>query len=220
MRWRKTKTQLANLVRVTLLGLLVSAQSGGQCQLSQALTDLIREGVGKMSGEPARSDLQTCRLGFLDGITKSAVLGEKAAKLDEAVEDGMRQAAATNSRLKLNVPGHCPANTPANVEKLANIVSDPMLTPEQRFERAAQELLAPTGTDILVTGFVYEQATQIQVRPMAVSRPDKKIQAANLEPFSTRPGDPTAIFDRMNGQLFLTPSGKEQLANAVKSLLR
>lgn len=217
---RRQGLNRGDLLKVVALGVLTMAQSGGQCQVSQALQDMIRDKVGKVQVEGGRNDVRVCRLAFLDGVTKSAILGEKAAKLDEAVEDGMRQAAATNPRLKLNVAGKCPANTPANVEKLAAVVADPTLTPEQRFERASSELLAPTGTDILVTGFVYEQADSITVRPMAVSRPDRKIQAANLDPFSARTGDPKALFDRMNGQLVLTPSGREQVARAVANLLR
>jgi hypothetical protein len=213
-------TRALDVAKIAALVALTTAQSGGQCQLSQAFNDLIRDKFNGVKVEGNRNDVRVCRLSFLDGVTKSGILGEKATKLDEAVEDGMSQAAAANPRLKLNPAGHCPPNTPANVEKFAAIVSDPNLTPQERFEKASNELMGPTGTDILITGLVYEQPDQIQVRPMAVSRPDKKIQAKNLEPFSAKPGDSKSLFDRMNGQLVLTPAGREQVSKAVQDLLR
>ncbi|MDY7091451.1 MAG: hypothetical protein SX243_00615 [Acidobacteriota bacterium] len=206
------------LAQLLLLTLLIAPQAStqGSCELDQGLRDLVGDTFkGWEDGRPAgQSKVYVSHLSFMDGVTKTLLLSEEAALIDEAVKDGMRQAASTNPNIVVNEPGHTVPNTDASVGKLAEISFNADFTPEQKYREAVSTLLEPNGVDVLISGMIVDTGTVIQVKPMGVSKPDEVIKTKDRS-FSVR----EELFEKVNRTLTLTPKGHEEIAKAVKDLL-
>ena len=150
----------------------------------------------------------------MDGVTKTQVISEESALIDEAVKDGMHAAAAANPRIAVDQAGHTVPNNAANVAKLAEISSNPNNSPEENYRQAVSELMEPHGVDVLISGVVTDTGTVIQIKAMGVSRPDENIRARD-----TSFADREELFSKVNGTLALTDRGREEIQKAVKELL-
>jgi hypothetical protein len=206
------------LAQLVLLFFLVVPQATTQesCEIDQSLRDMVDNTFSKWNNKkPAgQSKVYVSHLSFMDGVTKTLLLSEEAALIDEAVKDGMQSAANTNPNIVVNEPGHTIPNTDASVGKLAEISFNPNLTPEQKYREAVSSLLDPNGVDVLISGVVVDTGTVIQVRPMGVSKPDEVIKTKDRS-FPTR----EELFTKVNGTLALTDKGREEITIAVKDLL-
>ena len=206
------------LVQLTLLLFLIAPQATTQenCEVDQGLRDMV-DGVFSSWNQkkPAgQSKVYVSHLSFMDGVTKTLLLSEEAALIDEAVKDGMQAAADTNPNIVINESGHTAPNTDASVGKLAEISFNPNHTPEQKYREAVSTLLDPHGVDVLISGVVMDTGTVIQVRPMGVSRPDETIKTKDRT-FTSR----EELFTEVNGTLALTDEGREEIKKAVRDLL-
>lgn len=205
--------------QLTLLGLLIAPQATTQqsCGLDQGLQDLVGQTFGDWESKRtgSSSKVYVSHLSFMDGVTKTLLISEEAALIDGAVKDGMQAAAATNSNVVVDEPGHSVDNTDGNVGKLADISFNPNLTPEQKYDEAVAALLDPNGVDVLISGIVYDTGATIQVKPMGVSKPDEVIRVKDRT-FSSR----DELFVEVNGTLALTDVAREEISQAVKDLLK
>lgn len=206
------------LAQLVLLFFLVAPQATTQesCEVDQSLRDMMDKTFTTWNTKkPAgQSKVYVSHLSFMDGVTKTLLISEEAALIDEAVKDGMQQAASTNPNIVVNDPGHTAPNTDASVGKLAEISFNPNLTPEEKYREAVSSLLDPNGIDVLISGVVVDTGTVIQVKPMGVSKPDEVIKTKDRA-FASR----EELFKKVNGTLALTDKGREEIAKAVKDLL-
>lgn len=197
---------------------LAASQIGVQdrCQINEEFMRAIENRLRIYTSNPGGGarDVFVSNLSFIDGVTKTNILSEEAALIDEAVRDGMKLAAQSNPNIKINDPDHTLANTTANVIKLSRIYFDPNLTLQEKYEKAAAEMLKPFAVDILVTGVIVDTGTRIQVQTMGVSRPDKTVKSRNIS-YNNR----DELFTRVNQTLTLTRKAHEEIQKAVKEIL-
>ncbi len=216
---KKSKQNISALVKILILFLLVSAQSGtDQCQVEQALNDLIAKMTGKTSRIKASTgqgtDVYVANVSFIDGITKTGFLSREGELINEAVKDGMGLAAKNEPSLKLNVPGHILPDVAASVITLTDIYFDPGINNDDKFTKIVQGLLDPSSIDILITGVIIDTGGVIRIRPFGVSKPDKTIKTKDLQ-FANR----DELFQNVNGTLSLTVKAHEDIQQAIKSIL-
>ena len=206
------------LVQLALLIFLVAPQATTQesCEVDQSLRDMVDNTFTKWNQKKpvGQSKVYVSHLSFMDGVTKTLLISEEAKLIDEAVQDGMQQAANTNPNIVVNDPGHTAPNTDSSVGKLAEISFNPNLTPEEKYREAVSSLLDPHNVDVLISGVVVDTGTVIQVKPMGVSKPDEVIKTKDRA-FANR----EELFQEVNGTLTLTDNGREEITKAVKDLL-
>ena len=206
------------LAQLALLFLLVTPQATTQesCEVDQSLRDMVDKTFDSWnSKKPAgQSKVYVSHLSFMDAVSKTLLVSPEVELIDEAVKDGLQQAASHNPNIVINEPGHTVPNTDAMVFKLAGISFNPNLTPEEKYREAADSLLDPHKVDVLISGVVVNTGTVIQVKPMGVSKPDEVIKTKDRS-FANR----QELFTEVNGTLALTDKGREEIAKAVKNLL-
>ena len=206
------------LAQFVLLFALVAPKAITQesCEVDQGLRDLVDKTFADWNDKkpPEQSKIYVSHLSFMDGFSKTLLISNEAALIDEAVQDGMQQAASTNSNIVVNESGHTVPNSDATVSRLAEIAYNPNLTPEEKYREAVSALLDPYGVDVLVTGVVIDTGTVIQINPIGVSKPDELIRT-KARSFAGR----EELFQEVNGTLTLTDKGREEITKAVKDLL-
>ncbi len=206
------------LLKVTLILAFIAPQASSQdkCQIDESLRDLMNNKFDTITDTPGGGSKTAyiSNLSFMDGVSKTQFLSEEGELIDEAVHNGMREAADTNKNIEVNAPGHTVPNNSGNGSLLIDVWFDPDLSNDEKFAKAVAELMDPHGVDILVTGMIIETGEAIQVSPMGVSKPDNTIQTRHL-----RYANRDELFTEVAGTLALTPKGREEIQKAVKEIL-
>jgi hypothetical protein len=123
----------------------------------------------------AGSKIYISNLSFLDAKTRSVMAAGDAELLNEAVKDGMSTLANTDKRYVINDPQHRLENNDANATKLSDLFWDANMPREQKVEKIVADLMEPAGIDGLIFGQFTEDTDGITVRPIVVTRRDKKL---------------------------------------------
>ncbi len=206
------------LLQLLMLALLVVPQATSQdrCGLDEGLRDMLENKFGEMTEGPGGTSrtVYVSNVSFIDAITKTGFLSEEGLLIDQAVLDGMNNAAATDPNIVVNDPDHTVPNTDGSVQKLVDIWFDPNLSRDDKYVQAVAELMDPYQVDVLITGMVADTGEAIQIRPMGVSKPDRTIQLKELQ-FANR----EALFKEVDGTLSLSVKGHEEIRKAVQDIL-
>jgi hypothetical protein len=206
------------VINVVLVLAIVAPQATSQdrCQIDQGIRDLMNDTFGRITQTPGggTKKVYVSNLSFLDGVSKMQFLTEEGKLIDEAVADGMKEAADTDPNIIVNDPQHTIPNTQESIDKLIDIWFHPKLSQDEKYAQAVSDLMAPYSVDILVTGMIIDTGTAIQVSPMGVSQPDKKIVTKNL-----RYANRAELFQEVDGDPALTQKAHEEIRKAVKDIL-
>jgi len=160
--------------------------------------------------------LYITQLEFADAMTKMRMPSQESALIDKAVVTGITRAVQTNPQLKYNDANHTIENTPANVQKLIDIIFDPLLTPEKRMGQIISDIMSPAKVDVIVTGQYVDNQQTLQVRPFMIVKASQKIvfKVLNFEKDEYFCPDPV---DR--NRKALCQNAHESIAQAVNILL-
>jgi len=212
----KVTTILQSVIIAIFTLLLMGPQD--RCQISDELIKQLESLVSAKLGQPSQgqSHVYVTQLEFIDAITKMRMPSEESALIDKAVVTGITRAVQTNPQLKYNDANHTIENTPANVQKLIDIIFDPLLTPEKRMGQIISDIMSPAKVDVIVTGQYVDNQQTLQVRPFTIVKASQKIVSKALdfkkdEYFCPDPVD--------KNRKALCQNAHESIAQAVKELL-
>ena len=132
--------------------------------------------VNKRSPVPKKKTTYIANLSFVDGATKSALVGTDGEKLNRVVEDTITALAANDPSYGVNISGHMLPNTHVNNQKLNSIYWDPNLSRTEKIDRIINELMVPAAIDGLVSGQFKQNADgSIEVRPFVIAREGRNL---------------------------------------------
>jgi hypothetical protein len=120
------------------------------------------------------------KLFFIDAKTRTIATGPNVEPTNLLISEIIAQFRKVFPPLKLNAPGHLIKNTAENVNKLIELIFDPMLTPTERAMKIIKEMMEPAGVDIIVTGQFVEEQDRIQVKPLVIVKKNQKIVGKSL----------------------------------------
>ena len=168
------------------------------------------------SGEIQVENIYVTQLSFIDAKTRSLIQPSDSELINNAVVDGIQQALKTDPNLKFNEPGHIIKNTSGNVNKLIDLVFDPMLTPAERTMKIISEMMNPANVDVIVTGQFTDERETISIKPITIIKRNEKVVAKSLLLLK-----PDYLCDNpvYNRKKELCTNTHEKIAQAVKELL-
>ncbi len=206
----------AKILEITLAGWQFESNQFYLSEIDASLKELIEEKFESWTSTPAggKKKIYVSYLSFMDGVTKTHFLPEEAKLINEAVRDGMQDAADNDPNIIVNDPHHTVPNTDSNVNQLIDIWFNPNLPNDEKYATAVSNLMNPYGVDILITGIVVDGGSLIQVRPMGISKPDKTIKTKDLW-YDNR----NALFVSVDGRLALSARAHEEIERAVKEII-
>ena len=135
--------------------------------------------------------------------------------IDQAVSDGIHQAAQSNSSIAFNASGHVIENTNPNCNKLINIIFDPNLDQKQKMTRISSDILTPHNADCIVTGQLISQRKPPDLRIMLIRSNqiiDSQQVPVNNKLFCLDRNNPT--------KKMFCPGMRDRIVDAVSVLLK
>jgi len=137
--------------------------------------------VFKFTGKE-ESNIYISKIDFIDAITKMRIPSEESALIENnAFESFLERILRLNPRIKYNDANHTIENTPANVQKLIDIVFDPLLTPEKRMGQIISDIMSPAKVDVIVMGQYVDNQQTLRMRFFMIIKASQKIVSKALD---------------------------------------
>ena len=196
------------LCLVSFLPFLMGQES---CQIQESLLQTLNNFVkDRFQPQVAGTYIYVSQLSFVEAKTRQIVGNSKEVRLiNNAVQQGIRQAERANSNLKFNLDGHTIKNTAANVNRLIDNFYNINRTPKENMDAVIKNIMDPADVDVIITGQYMDNDTTILLKPLLISKLDRKDVAKMLR-FSKS--------EYICGDSLCT-NAYEGIAKAVKDLL-
>ncbi|OQW92871.1 MAG: hypothetical protein BWK78_00245 [Thiotrichaceae bacterium IS1] len=154
-----------------------------ECQVNQSLLstleNLLKTKFGQSGGQ--QRPIYVTQLSFADVKTGEIMAQTEAVELvNKAVLDGIRQAERINPNIKFNVTAHEIKNTAENVSKLIQSFYNKNNTPDENMSAIINDMMEPAQVDVIVTGQYLEEQDQVKLKPLVISKRDRKQVAEQL----------------------------------------
>jgi len=152
------------------------------CQIQESLLQTLNDFVkNRFQPQVEGTYIYVSQLSFVEVKTRQIVGNSKEVRLiNKAVQQGIRQAERANPNLKFNVYGHTIRNTAANVNSLIDNFYNIDRTPEENMNAVIRYVMNPADVDVIITGQYIDKNTTILLRPLLISKPDRKTVAKML----------------------------------------
>lgn len=193
-----------------LLGTAPYLMGQQSCQVQESLLETLNGFSKRFQPQATGSHIYISQLSFIDVKTKEIVAETNEVRLiNEAVQQGIRQAEKVNPSLKFNADGHEIKNTSSNVNRLTAEFYNANRTPDENMTAVINDFMDPENVDVIITGQYMDNDTVILVKPLLISKQDRK-QVAKMLRFNK---DEYICGDA------LCVNAYESISKAVKDLL-